>query len=166
MAHRLNLASESCDDRTATQGSHQIRAGDTAKSLGWDRSPVRRKDHRRKKSKVPRSCSIRGTCKIGMVVVMTLFYYTTSNRATPLIVGLDALICMHTLQHAATSSTWEKVRSFTIPTLVTPPVGDNHNYLEVLQKLWNKLMHSYVGNPAILSLDLLIPHSQDTTTTL
>ena len=157
LAHSNNLASGSSYDHNATC-SHQTRLGDTAKHLGWDRTPIRRKHFRRKKPRPKHLASIRGALHRLSIAVCALYYYTSPNRATPLIICMEALMLAHLFQGTVTFLHRARQKKFSWPVKEsTPPIQQQGSFLEVLQRLWNKLMHTYVGNPVTLQLDSLIP---------
>ena len=157
LAHSNNLASGSSYDHNATC-SHQTRLGDTAKHLGWDRTPIRRKHLRRKKPRPKHLASIRGALHRLSIAVCVLYYYTSPNRATPLIICMEALMLAHLFQGTVTFLHRARQKKFSWPVKEsTPPIQQQGSFLEVLQRLWNKLMHTYVGNPVTLQLDSLIP---------
>ena len=65
---------------------------------------------------------------------------------------------MHLLKstRASLHSACEKFGELSVAALVTPPKFSNQNFLKILQRMWNKLMHAYIGNPVILKLEELL----------
>ena len=158
LAHSNNLASGSSNDHNATS-SHQIRLGDTAKHLGWVRTPVRRKNFRRRKARNSGTSSIRGALHRLFVVASVIYYYTSPNRSTPIIICMEALMFTHVLQTAAALLHRARQKRIRWPAAESTPPIKQTSFLDVLQKIWNKLMHSYIGNPVTLQLNSLIPHN-------
>ena len=104
-----------------------------AQSIGWDRSPLRRKHFKRHLRK-SQTTAIQPTIKLYSALILTLHYYTCSDRSSVVIVLMDALI---------------------ITTMIkTTPlfVGNSARYLLEQSKAINKLMHSIVGNTTIIEL--------------
>ena len=115
----------------------------TSEALHWDRSPIRRKHHKRRPHKTHRPLFNPSftLLKHFLVASCTLHYYTSNNRSTFLIIMMDSLIVMHS----------SKVL-----------MGFALTYLQALQDSLNKLQHILTGNPRLLLLDQLIPEQRQT----
>ena len=117
-----------------------------AQSVGWDRSPIRRKNCRRGKRKSS-TTPLKPLFDIGVVVCLTLHYFTGEGRNTIPMIMMDALIV-----------------SSVIP-LTTQLVGSSSRYLLEQSKLINSRMHSLFGNTTIINLQAALglpepPHNR------
>ena len=73
-----------------------------------------------------------------LVVSLTIFYYTYTDRSSPAIIFMDSIIVSQTL---------------------TTTFGYAHHYLKTVQESINKLQHCINGNPRLLLLEpLLFPN--------
>ena len=115
----------------------------TSEALHWDRSPIRRRHHKRRPNKAYRSStnSIFAPLKYLLVTSCALHYYTSDTRSTFLIIMMDSLIV---------TCTSKVLMGFAL------------TYLQSLQDRLNKLQHIITGNPRLLLLDQLIPDQRQT----
>ena len=115
----------------------------TSEALHWDRSPIRRKQHKRRPNKEYRPSFNHSftLLKYLLVTSSTLHYYTSDNRSTFLIIMMDSLIV-------------------TCASKVL--MGFALTYLQSPQDRLNKLQHIITGNPRLLLLDQLIPDQRET----
>ena len=100
----------------------------TAKSIGWDRTPIRRNQHRRTTKRPPSTLNISPILTVYSVALITLHYYTSPNRCSPEIILAEALI----VYTVATS---------TIQTIAKHSPSVNSQYAN-----WNKYMRALNGN--------------------
>ena len=140
---------------------------DIPQYIGWDRSPLRRRHFRRRKAKPPQKTQLGQSLTLLGIGILTCLYYTSPNRSSMLIIGMDALICTHCLAtllqaglHIAAASAKRAGGGFQIWT--TPPVdrniGASYRYLEIVQNSLNQLMHALNGNVVTICLESLIGH--------
>ena len=117
----------------------------TAKSIGWDRTPIRRKQHRRATKRPPRNFSISPILTVYLVTLITMHYYTTPNRCSPEIILADSLIV------------------YAVATSAIQKIAQHSPRVDCLYDNWNKYMHALNGNipqttpPRRLCLNNLIP---------
>ena len=142
----------------------QERLWTTAHSCHWDRTPLRRKHFCRRRRKPKKLTPL--PINIFGVGLLCLHYYTSTQRSSIIILYLDAILIHHiakvVLKLPAMYRRQGTNRS--TPPLSTPPKPDSSpfalsspTYLEVLQSMWNKLMHIWNGNVVTISLDQLVP---------
>ena len=99
-----------------------------SQSIGWDRSPIRRKHHKRKSKRKPKTTPLTPALKCIALTLAVVSFYTCPDRALPHIIFMESsLISYHLLY----------VGQF---------VGDAFRFLFVLASARNRLMHSLVGN--------------------
>ena len=111
----------------------QISRGCAAQSVGWDRSPIRRKNYRRGK-RIRSTTPLKPLLDIGVVACLTLHYFTGEGRNNLPVIMMDALIVSSTIL------------------LTTQLVGSSCRYMLEQSKLINKRIHSLIGNTTIINL--------------
>ena len=86
-------------DYTARRCSHQ-REHTLASNINWNRSPLRRKDFKRRTSKHRASVHpyLKQVITYLLISALTLLYYTTPSRSSLLVIFMDSLICKQILQ--------------------------------------------------------------------
>ena len=104
-----------------------------AQTVGWDRTPIRRKQHRSRCKQVPRRCPTLPSLNYLGLAFLIVYYYTEPCRYNPGIIMMDSLILYHCAKGFCTA------------------------YLDALQARLNKTQHSLVGNTTTILLDDLIP---------
>ena len=161
IAQRTNLASGSSKDHTATPSSHQNILGDTAKSLGWSSSQMRRKHFRRRKSKSTKTSNIQGALHITGIVGCALHYHISPNRIASPVIVMDALICTPDSGYIGSSGSLKGEIAEPASQRLGYAASKSSSFLfHCPTKMWHKLMHAYVGNLVTLQLDILIPSKQ------
>ena len=99
-----------------------------SQSIGWDRSPIRRKHHKRKSKSKPKTTPLTPALKCIALTLAVVSFYTCPDRALPHIILMESsLITYHLLYFGQF-------------------VGDAFRFLFELASARNRLMHSLVGN--------------------
>ena len=146
---------------------------------------MRRKDFRRRRKYRTERLRHRKTnpyhlWQVAIVITGVLYYYLQEDRSTFFIIGMDALVAnqispltARSISSALCKNSEERWSTppWSTPPWSTPPnrserfpessnplqMGHSTGFLLYLQRIWNRPMHNYTGNPVLLSLNQLIP---------